>query len=131
MNENQKHFKELADAVSAVIIALGEIINDPRAMQPNALTTTDTPLPVVHETPAPAPPVPAADEKGRISSRQLGMLRKLCNEKLSGDWNAFDASCKARFGKSVNYLNTKEASVLISELIEGGNRHGHQSHTAR
>jgi len=116
MNENQKHFKELADAVSAVIIALGEIINDPRAMQPNA---------------APAPPVPAADEKGRISSRQLGMLRKLCNEKLSGDWNAFDASCKARFGKSVNYLNTKEASVLISELIEGGNRHGHQSHTAR
>jgi hypothetical protein len=59
-----------------------------------------TQTPVITET-----PVPAADEKGRISSRQLGMLRKLCNEKLSGDWNAFDASCKARFGKSINYHN--------------------------
>ncbi len=77
-----------------------------------------TPTPVANET-----PVPAADEKGRISSRQLGMLRKLCNEKLGGDWTSFDASCKARFGKSINYLNTKEASTLISELIGGSNGH--------
>jgi len=123
MNENQKHFKELADAVSAVIIALGEIINDHRAMQPNALTTTDTPQPVVNET-----PVPAVEEKGRISSRQLGMLRKLVNEKMAGDWSAFETSCKQRFGRATSYLSTKEASTLISELIGGNN--GHNTRTA-
>jgi len=123
MTEYQKHFKELADAVSAVIIAIGELINDHRATQPNAPPTTDTPLPVVHET-----PTPAVEEKGRISSRQLGMLRKLCNEKLDGDWSAFDASCKARYGKALNYLTTKEASTLISELI-GGNHNGNHTRT--
>jgi hypothetical protein len=87
-------------------------------------TPINTPTPIVHET-----PVPAMEEKGRISSRQLGMLRKLCNEKIDGNWQAFDASCKARFGKSINYLTTKEASQLISEMI-GGN-HGHQSRSAR
>lgn len=84
-------------------------------------STTSTPLPVIHETPA-----PAVDEKGRISSRQLAMLRKLCNEKLDGEWNSFEASCKARFGKAVNYLSMKNASELISELLGGGS-HGHQS----
>ncbi len=88
-------------------------------------TTNSTPLPITNETPA-----PAVEEKGRISSRQLAMLRKLCNEKLDGNWNAFDASCKARFGKALNYLTTKEASTLISDLLGGGN-HGHQSRTAR
>lgn len=79
---------------------------------------TDTPLPVTNETPVPAL---ATEEKGRISSRQIALLRKVVNEKMAGDWIAFDASCKQRFGKSVNYLNTKEASVLISELIGGSN----------
>ncbi|PKN28135.1 MAG: hypothetical protein CVU65_00205 [Deltaproteobacteria bacterium HGW-Deltaproteobacteria-22] len=88
-------------------------------------TTNSTPLPVTNETPA-----PAIDEKGRISSRQLAMLRKLCNEKLDGNWNAFDASCKARFSKALNYLSTKEASTLISELI-GGESHGYKSRSAR
>jgi hypothetical protein len=90
----------------------------------DSATNNSTPLPVVPEMPA-----PAVDEKGRISSRQIAMLRKLCNERLDGNWSAFDASCKARYGKAVNYLTTKEASQLISEMI-GGN-HGHQSRTAR
>ncbi|MBU1412874.1 hypothetical protein KKC22_15290 [Myxococcota bacterium] len=115
MNENQKHFKELADAVSAVIIALGEIINDHRMTQP----TTDTPQPVVNETPAPA------TASGRISSRQIAMLRKLVNEKLDGNWSAFDASCKQRFGTAIAYLTTKNASTLISELLGEGGSHGH------
>ncbi|MBU1409922.1 hypothetical protein KKC22_00255, partial [Myxococcota bacterium] len=70
-------------------------------------------------------PVPAVEEKGRISSRQIAMLRKLVNEKLAGDWNAFDASCKARYGKAVTYLSMKNASELISELL-GGESHGYQ-----
>jgi len=123
MNEYQKNFKELAAAVAAVIVAIGEIINDHRSMQPNALTTTDTPQPIVHET-----PVPATDEKGRISSRQIGMLRKLVNEKMAGDWSAFETSCKQRFGRATSYLSTKEASTLISELIGGNN--GHNTRTA-
>ncbi|MBU1410063.1 hypothetical protein KKC22_00975 [Myxococcota bacterium] len=116
MNENQKHFKELADAVSAVIIALGEIINDHRMMQPNAPIATETPLPVAIETPA-----PAVDEKGRISSRQLATLRSLCAEKLDGNWSNLDSTCKARFGRAISYISTKEASMLISELIGGTN----------
>ena len=126
MNDTQKHFQELAAAVAAVIIALGEIINDHRAMQPNAPITSDTPQPIVNET-----PVPAVEEKGRVSSRQLGMLRKLVNEKLDGDWNAFDASCKQRLGKAVTYLTTKEASGLISELLEGGSNGYKKSRSAR
>ena len=85
-----------------------------------------TPQPVVHET-----PVPAVEEKGRISSRQLGMLRKLVNEKLDGDWNAFDSSCKQRFGRATAYLTTKEASSLISELIRGNNNGNHTRTAAR
>jgi len=88
-------------------------------------TNNSTPLPVTNETPA-----PAVEEKGRISSRQLAMLRKLCNEKLDGNWQAFDASCKARYGKAVAYLSLKNASELISELI-GGESHGYQSRSAR
>ncbi|PKN47159.1 MAG: hypothetical protein CVU59_03845 [Deltaproteobacteria bacterium HGW-Deltaproteobacteria-17] len=123
MNEYQKHFKELADAVSDVIIALGEIINDHRATQPNAPITTDTPQPVVPETPA-----PAVDEKGRVSSRQMATLRSLVAEKMSGDWPSFEATCKSRYGRAISYLTTKEASTLISELIGGQN--GNHSRTA-
>ena len=126
MTDTQKHFQELAAAVSAAIVAIGEIINDHHATQATTPTTNDTPLPVTNETPA-----PAVEEKGRISSRQLAMLRKLCNERLDGNWAAFEASCKARFGKAVNYLTTKEASTLISELLGEGGNHGHQSRSAR
>jgi len=130
MNEYQKHFKELADAVSAVIIAIGEIFNDHRATQATAPTIIETPQPVANETPVPAT-VHAKEERGRVSSRQLAMLRKLCNEKLDGNWNAFDASCKQRLGKAVTYLSVKEASGLISELLGEGGNHGHQSRSAR
>jgi hypothetical protein len=129
MNDPRTHYQALANAVAAAIVALGEIILASREDAPskpsNVPQQTPTPLPVVNET-----PVPAVEEKGRISSRQLGMLRKLVNEKLDGDWNAFDASCKQRFGRATAYLTTKEASTLISDLLGGGN-HGHQSRTAR
>jgi hypothetical protein len=92
----------------------------------DSASVTSTPLPVVHETPA-----PAVEEKGRISSRQLAMLRKLCNERLDGNWNSFEASCKARFGKALSYLSMKDASTLISELLGEGGSHGHQSRTSR
>ncbi len=121
MNATHQHLKALADAVGTAIIALGELWLATR----NPVTQEgSTPVPAAQETPA-----PATDEKGRISSRQLGMLRKLVNEKLDGDWQGFDATCKTRFGKTVSYLSTKEASTLISELIGGQN--GHQSHAAR
>lgn len=80
--------------------------------------TVNTPTPVITET-----PVPAADEKGRVSSRQMATLRSLVAEKLSGDWPSFEATCKQRFGRATAYLNTKEASQLISELIGGQNGH--------
>jgi hypothetical protein len=114
-----QHVHEICKEIAEVLI----LVHPTSSL--DSATSSSTPLPVVHETPA-----PAVDEKGRISSRQLAMLRKLCNEKLDSNWNAFDASCKARFGKAVNYLTMKEASGLISELLGGGN-HGHQSRTAR
>ncbi|PKN47816.1 MAG: hypothetical protein CVU59_01500 [Deltaproteobacteria bacterium HGW-Deltaproteobacteria-17] len=107
-----QHVHEICKEIAEVLIIVHPTNSNDSA------TNNSTPLPVVNETPA-----PAVDEKGRISSRQLATLRKLCNEKIDGNWNSFDASCKARFGKAVNYLNTKEASVLISELIGGSNGH--------
>ena len=125
MNETHQHLKALADAVAAVIVAAGNIWLSTRNIEPSKVSKdNDTPQPVVHETPA-----PAVEEKGRVSSRQMGMLRKLVNEKLDGDWNGFDETCKARFGRRVAYLSTKEASTLISEMIGGQN--GHQSRSAR
>ncbi len=130
MNDPRTHYQDLANAVAAAIVALGEIILASRENAPSKPSDvpnqTPTLQPIVHET-----PVPATDEKGRISSRQLGMLRKLVNEKLDGNWNAFDASCKQRLGKAVTYLTTKEASGLISELLGEGESHGHQSRSAR
>ena len=127
MNDPRTHYQELANAVAAAIVAIGEIILASREDAPskpsNVPNQTPTPQPIVHET-----PVPATDEKGRISSRQLGMLRKLVNEKMAGDWSAFETSCKQRFGRATSYLSTKEASTLISELIGGS--HGHNSRTA-
>ncbi len=122
----RQHFDAIGQHLHELCKEFAEvwILVHPENHADNALVTS-TPLPVTNETPA-----PAVDEKGRISSRQLAMLRKLCNEKLDGNWNAFDASCKARFGKAVNYLTTKEASTLISDLLGGGN-HGHQSRSAR
>jgi len=129
MTDPQKHFQELAAAVAAAIIAIGELWLATRNLESskpsNPVAQTPTPLPVNHET-----PVPAVEEKGRISSRQLGMLRKLVNEKLDGDWNAFDASCKQRYGRATAYLTMKEASGLISDLLGGGS-HGYQSRSAR
>ncbi len=129
MTDTQKLLKDLANAVAAAIVAIGEIILASREDAPskpsNVPQQTPTPQPILHET-----PVPATDEKGRISSRQLGMLRKLVNEKLDGDWNAFDASCKQRFGRATAYLTTKEASTLISDLLGGGSN-GHHSRANR
>lgn len=39
---------------------------------------------------------PAVDEKDRSSSRQLAMLRKLCNEKLAGDWTSRSGQVPSR-----------------------------------
>jgi len=128
MTDPRTHYQDLANAVAAAIVAIGEIILASREDAPskpsNVPNQTPNQTPVVHET-----PVPATEEKGgRITSRQLGMLRKLCNEKLDGDWNAFEATCKSRFGRATSYLSSKEASTLISELIGGHN--GNHSRTA-
>jgi len=130
MTDPRTHYQELANAVAAAIVALGEIILASREDAPSKPSDvpqqTPTPQPIVPET-----PVPATEEKGvRITSRQLGMLRKLVNEKLDGDWNAFDTSCKQRFGRATAYLTTKEASTLISDLLGGGSN-GHHSRANR
>ena len=130
MTDPRTHYQELANAVAAAIVAIGEIIlasrKDAPSKSSNVHQQTPTPQPIVHET-----PIPATEEKGRISSRQLGMLRRLCNERLGGDWQGLDASCKARYGKALSYLSMKEASGLISELLGEGGNHGSQSRSAR
>ncbi len=125
MNDPRTHYQELANAVAAAIVAIGEII------LANGEDAPSKPSNVPNQTPTPETPAPAVEEKGRISSRQLGMLRRLCNERLGGDWQALDASCKAKYGKALSYLSMKEASGLISELLGEGGSHGSQSRSAR
>ena len=112
------HLHELCKEIAEVWILV-----HPENHADNAPAVNTQP-PVANET-----PVPAADERGgRITSRQLGMLRRLVNEKMTGDWPSFEATCRQRFGRATAYLTTKEASTLISELI-GGN-HGNHPRTA-
>jgi len=131
MTDPQKHFQELAAAVAAAIIAIGELWLATRTLEPSKPSKdSETPQPVVHETPAPAT-VPATDERGRISSRQLSLLRKVVSEKLDGNWSSFEATCKSRFGRATAYLTTREASQLISEMIGGGSNGNHSRTAAR
>ena len=114
----RNQFDRIGQSLHEILKAIAEVLIIVHPTNSNDSTPANsTPLPVVQETPD-----PAVEEKGsRISSRQLAMLRSLCAEKLDGNWSALDSTCRQRFGRATSYLNTKEASVLISELIGGSN----------
>jgi len=62
-------------------------------------------------------PKDSGSTKGRISPRQVKLLRKIASEH-NWNWNEFSSHIKQRFNRTVEYLSKKQASDLISELLE-------------
>jgi hypothetical protein len=54
---------------------------------------------------------------GRISPRQITLMRKICNEH-GWDWQKFETKVMAKFNKTVQFLSKNQASDLISSLIK-------------
>ncbi|MDA3862834.1 MAG: Rad52/Rad22 family DNA repair protein [Deltaproteobacteria bacterium] len=61
--------------------------------------------------------------KGRITHAQLGKLRQLVDQ-LGGEWKDFKTYVNQRFNKQLQYLNKREASDIIGELIDKERRVG-------
>jgi len=113
MNEQnlRNHFTAIGKAVNAILASTCDIIIE-LSSSPTA-AATDTPE--------------GAATDGRISPRQLKLLRKIASER-NWDWEEFSAKVQKRFSRTVAYLNKKQASDLINELLESkGGRHGTQS----
>lgn len=58
----------------------------------------------------------------RITQAQLDKLSELVSKTDNTDWNSFTTYTKDKFGKVPAYLTKREASSLISELIQYTNK---------
>jgi hypothetical protein len=80
------------------------------------------------QTSTTAVPKDSGGAGGRISPRQVKLLRKIASEH-NWNWNEFSSHIKQRFNRTVEYLSKKQASDLISELLEKkGENHGTNAH---
>ena len=111
MNEKQlrDHFTSIGKAVNSILDSTCSIIIE------------------LSSAPQAASEPESASTNGRISPRQVKLLRKIASER-NWDWEEFSAKIKQRFNRNVTYLSKKQASDLIGELLDSkGGSHGSQS----
>ncbi|MBU1534133.1 hypothetical protein KKF84_02370 [Myxococcota bacterium] len=111
MNEQnlRNHFTSIGKAVNTILESTCDIIIELRG-SPEAAAEPES-----------------ASTEGRISPRQVKLLRKIASER-NWDWDEFSDKVKQRFNRTVVYLSKKQASDLIGELLEKGGSHGTGTH---
>ncbi|MBU1218368.1 hypothetical protein KKF34_07430 [Myxococcota bacterium] len=104
-DKTKQLFDNIGKAVNAILADVCTLLIDAKG--------TEEPRPVEDSEPS----------EGRITQRQVALLRKIASER-GWDWNEFEQHVKKRYSRRIAYLSIQQAKELIGELLEKGGRNG-------